>query len=581
MRRSRRGWHGAPPGIPLPNAAALAQEPPPRRRPPTPAAPTPEPASRSEPRSYRPIEGNVIINLPSVDVPEQGTLTLLFTHRFRNPSRTAASTPLLVRLRRRTSGSASGTRRSRTSTFAFYRSSDANATYEIAAKYGLLSAGAFARLARRRRRLRTAPRPGQPQHVLRAGDPGVLAGFVAPHHRGADVPQPTSGQPELRGHPFPTPASTTVVVQPEPFYANVFNVPIAASVAITHSITLHGEVVPSYAHGSGPQNAGRPDSGACPTVPRSSPGVGWSVSSRSRSCGTASPSRRQPARDAPWTSTCCPTSPAGAERRTGSSEERLPRLQPAPGACEPRRQLRGRIACATMAPHARPSRARRPALGADRPARRAPAGLPERRPHGRRPRLSTALRVGLRGADLCVRFDGRDDGVVATYTERDDPLWEEDVFEVFLSPEEPARALLRVRGQSARHALRRRASLARSRARDDARRDGAGTARDSRARDAATRGRWSASLRIPLARALRRAAAGRAGARTSTGSIAAPPDEYSAWSPTLAEPPDFHVPERFGMLDVPPVEAELARSGLSRSPAPRATRRRAPSPGAP
>ena len=27
-----------------------------------------------------------------------------------------------------------------------------------------------------------------------------------------------------------------------------------------------------------------------------------------------------------------------------------------------------------------------------------------------------------------------------------------------------------------------------------------------------------------------------------------PADEYSAWQPTLADPPDFHVPARFGQL---------------------------------
>src|SRR5690348_3963472 len=59
---------------------------------------------------------------------------------------------------------------------------------------------------------------------------------------------------------------------------------------------------------------------------------------------------------------------------------------------------------------------------------------------GEPPRLRTALRLGLRRGELCVRFDGRDEGVVATQTERNAPLWEEDVFEVFLSPgDEPPR----------------------------------------------------------------------------------------------------------------------------------------------
>ena len=57
---------------------------------------------------------------------------------------------------------------------------------------------------------------------------------------------------------------------------------------------------------------------------------------------------------------------------------------------------------------------------------------------GTAPRLPTAVRVGRRGNALLVRFDGRDAGWIATKTRRDDALWEEDVFEVFLASEDPA-----------------------------------------------------------------------------------------------------------------------------------------------
>ena len=56
---------------------------------------------------------------------------------------------------------------------------------------------------------------------------------------------------------------------------------------------------------------------------------------------------------------------------------------------------------------------------------------------GRKPRLRTAVRVAFRDGSLVVRFDGRDDGTVATLTRRDEPLWTEDVFEVFLTPADP------------------------------------------------------------------------------------------------------------------------------------------------
>ena len=42
---------------------------------------------------------------------------------------------------------------------------------------------------------------------------------------------------------------------------------------------------------------------------------------------------------------------------------------------------------------------------------------------GEPPRLRTSLRVGLRGRALCVRFDGRDAGVVATNRQHDGNLW--------------------------------------------------------------------------------------------------------------------------------------------------------------
>ena len=64
-------------------------------------------------------------------------------------------------------------------------------------------------------------------------------------------------------------------------------------------------------------------------------------------------------------------------------------------------------------------------------------------------------------------------------------------------------------------------------------------------------GRWSAVLKIPLAEL----AAGdplpqrwRANFfRVDRGS----PDAFSAWSPTFADPADFHAAARFGILELP------------------------------
>lgn len=138
--------------------------------------------------------------------------------------------------------------------------------------------------------------------------------------------------------------------------------------------------------------------------------------------------------------------------------------------------------------------------------------------------------------------------MVATLTKRDDALWKEDVFEVFLSPHDPPLvyyefevnplgALFDARVESAEG---RRATM-----RVDVSWNCPGfSARVRRRAD-----RWSALLAIPLAPMGGQAAkAWRANFyRIDRGER----DEYTAWSPTLADPPDFHVPSRFGYLTMP------------------------------
>jgi hypothetical protein len=209
--------------------------------------------------------------------------------------------------------------------------------------------------------------------------------------------------------------------------------------------------------------------------------------------------------------------------------------------------------CSTMAPMSAPlPTIDVPRLGEnDRLVSLPPISLLDART-GAMPRLSTSIRVGLRGRTLCVRFDGKDAGVVATYTDRDDPLWKEDVFEIFLSPREtptvyfefevnPLGALFDAWVDS-----------------PELRRDTMRVATEwdcpgFEARVTRRKGRWSASVRIPLDPLLEgppppevwRANFYRID-RGADGS----PDEFSAWSPTLADPADFHVPERFGILRI-------------------------------
>lgn len=167
---------------------------------------------------------------------------------------------------------------------------------------------------------------------------------------------------------------------------------------------------------------------------------------------------------------------------------------------------------------------------------------------GAAPRLRTALRVGRRGGVLCVRFDGRDEAVVATLTERDAPLWTEDVFEIFLSPEDPARTYFEFEVNPLGTLFDARVES------PNLRREGMRVATGwdcdgFAARVAVRPGRWSASIRIPLAPLCGGAPPPRWRAnfyRIDRG----PRDEHSAWAPTHSAPPDFHAPERFGILSL-------------------------------
>jgi cellulose/xylan binding protein with CBM9 domain len=162
------------------------------------------------------------------------------------------------------------------------------------------------------------------------------------------------------------------------------------------------------------------------------------------------------------------------------------------------------------------------------------------------PRLRTALRLGIRSGVLCVRFDGRDAGTVATLTERDAPLWREDVFEIFLSPAEPPRTYFEFEVNPLGTLFDARIESPNLR-RQDMRVATEWDCDGFSARVTVRPGTWSASIRIPLEPLCAGSPPERWRAnfyRIDRGSR----DEYSAWSPTFADPPDFHVPERFGVL---------------------------------
>jgi hypothetical protein len=167
---------------------------------------------------------------------------------------------------------------------------------------------------------------------------------------------------------------------------------------------------------------------------------------------------------------------------------------------------------------------------------------------GSPPRLGTTVRVGARGGALLVRFDGRDRGVVATLTRRDDPLWKEDVFEVFLSPADPPAVYYEFEVNPLGALFDARIESPDGR-RETMRVDISWNCPGLSARVRRREGIWSAVLKIPLA------PMAPDGAHTWRANFyridRGEPDEYSAWSPTRADPPDFHCPDKFGSLDLP------------------------------
>ncbi len=144
-----------------------------------------------------------------------------------------------------------------------------------------------------------------------------------------------------------------------------------------------------------------------------------------------------------------------------------------------------------------------------------------------------------------MRFDGRDRGVVATLRERDAPLWKEDVFEVFLSPQADPTGYYEFEVNPLGALFDARVDSPEGR-RETMRVDVSWNCPGLSARVDCRPDRWSAVVRIPLSPL---SAAPVDFWRANFYRIdRGPRDEYSAWSPTGADPPDFHCPARFGWL---------------------------------
>jgi len=168
---------------------------------------------------------------------------------------------------------------------------------------------------------------------------------------------------------------------------------------------------------------------------------------------------------------------------------------------------------------------------------------------GRDPEYPTAVQLLDTGTHLLVRFDCDDADVWATHTRRDAPLWEEEVVEIFLAAgEEDPRTYFEIQVNPLGAIFDARVANpdgVRATMTVDAGWDAAGL--DARIHPT-SRG-WRADIAIPWAQMTEgeppevwRANFYRI--ERPRGRTA----EFTGWSPTLADPPDFHRPSLFGML---------------------------------
>ncbi len=189
-----------------------------------------------------------------------------------------------------------------------------------------------------------------------------------------------------------------------------------------------------------------------------------------------------------------------------------------------------------------------------------PALSPFIRADGQAPaQQQTTARVCYDPHALYVRFDCVDRNIWGTCTHRDDPLYDEEVVEVFLAPGEadpihyfefevsPDGVLLDARIENP---TSQRADL-----KVDLTWDCPGLRWVAERNDAAQH--WWVGLVIPWM-AVTPAGERPAIWRANFYRIERPRDaepEFSCWSPTLTEPADFHKPARFGFLVFPEFES--------------------------
>ncbi len=165
---------------------------------------------------------------------------------------------------------------------------------------------------------------------------------------------------------------------------------------------------------------------------------------------------------------------------------------------------------------------------------------------GAEPQQATSVRLAWDAEELRVLFHASDTAVWATLTERDTPLYEEEVVEVFLDPAGDLEGYFEIEVNPLNAVL----DLVLRRNRSGYAKDFAWRCEGLRTAVTKTDTGWTAELAIPFLSLA--AAPPRAGDRWRANfcRIDRPPGvprELTAWSPTGRA--SFHTPERFGILE--------------------------------
>jgi hypothetical protein len=170
------------------------------------------------------------------------------------------------------------------------------------------------------------------------------------------------------------------------------------------------------------------------------------------------------------------------------------------------------------------------------------------------PRLETAVAAWFDDDYLSVLFRGADDFVVARYTGHDDPLYEEDVVELFLATETLARYFeieVSPRGTTFDALIDSPDGVRQTMHADRAWTCEGMMAMVRRITESGATRAFDALVRIPFVALGRSTPRDGETWRANFFRIDRHPEhgsEFSAWQPTMKTPPDFHVAAAFGAL---------------------------------